>query len=644
MRASIARRRAGVRGRRNRHLGFVGVIEQRHELVIVAMRNRVELVRVALGAADRQPEPGRPGRGHAVGHRVEAEFERVDSPFLVEHRVSVKARRHLLRNPGVRQHVAGKLLDRESIKRQIGVQRLDHPIAVRPDRAPAILFVSVRVGVSRQIEPSPRPSLAVMRRRQQPVNLFLVGIGRTVRNERVDLFRRRAAGPPGRVIPCAAAWLDRPRAKASILSDPVAPERTRRSGFAPSAASLTLGNRRAGPASRNAQCTSYFAPSATHCLRICRSLSDSVEFAARRRHPLIRVLGKDPPHQLALIRLARHDRPFARTRRLECSLFLVQPQLRLATLVVRPMAFETMPRKNRPHLVVKIDRTPRRNCLPSSASCTTRKPRKGEPRRQHDPNGPVVIHGSRLQAVGSHGGQGLPARKGRQRRVFTQLYKARRSNTRSPASSPPQPARDRWLRLTPCQVPKTGQNSPQLQSPLEFSSCSRLHPVLLRSAPFASAASQLPLRVASRLRHDKGCSLQLSKPLQRCHRYTNPTRQRGAQANTRDAPRPRSALSSFPPLPRGNAPRRSAAASPTALHFTARSARKNTPKNSIAPGEVKSMPLINSFMAIKDLAFPTGVRGPVDRVAFIPFAAICTSVANQMSPVVGPRLTSLDIP
>ncbi len=40
------------------------------------------------------------------------------------------------------------------------------------------------------------------------------------------------------------------------------------------------------------------------------------------------------------------------------------------------------------------------------------------------------------------------------------------------------------LRLTPCQVPRTRRNSPQPQGLLEFSSCSRLHAVWLRSRAF----------------------------------------------------------------------------------------------------------------------------------------------------------------
>ena len=73
------------------HLRLVGVVEERHELVILAVRDRVVLVRVALGAADRQAEPDGAGGADAVDHGVEAELQRVDAAFLVEHRVAVKA-------------------------------------------------------------------------------------------------------------------------------------------------------------------------------------------------------------------------------------------------------------------------------------------------------------------------------------------------------------------------------------------------------------------------------------------------------------------------------------------------------------------------------------------------------------------------
>ena len=82
------------------------------------------------------------------------------------------------------------LLDGELVERHVGVQGADDPIAIGPDRARPVLFIAVRVGVAGQVEPAPRPALAVMGRGEQPIDEPLVGVGRRVVDEGVDLLRR----------------------------------------------------------------------------------------------------------------------------------------------------------------------------------------------------------------------------------------------------------------------------------------------------------------------------------------------------------------------------------------------------------------------------------------------------------------------
>ena len=83
----------------------------------------------------------------------------------------------------------------ELIERHVAVERVDHPVAVLPDVAAVVLLVAVGVGVAGEVEPRPRPALAVVRRRQQPIDDALVGVGRRVGDERVDFRgRRRKAG------------------------------------------------------------------------------------------------------------------------------------------------------------------------------------------------------------------------------------------------------------------------------------------------------------------------------------------------------------------------------------------------------------------------------------------------------------------
>ena len=45
---------------------------------------------VALRAADRQAEPDRAGRGHAIEDAVDAKLFLVDAPFLIDLRVAMK--------------------------------------------------------------------------------------------------------------------------------------------------------------------------------------------------------------------------------------------------------------------------------------------------------------------------------------------------------------------------------------------------------------------------------------------------------------------------------------------------------------------------------------------------------------------------
>ena len=45
---------------------------------------------MALGAAKRQTQPGGAGGGHAIGHGMKTELERVDTALLVDHGIAVK--------------------------------------------------------------------------------------------------------------------------------------------------------------------------------------------------------------------------------------------------------------------------------------------------------------------------------------------------------------------------------------------------------------------------------------------------------------------------------------------------------------------------------------------------------------------------
>ena len=112
---------------------FVGIVEQRHHRIVIGVKNRVVLVRMALGAVEGEAHPGGASSADAVDHGVEAIFVRVGAAFFVEHRVTVEAGRDEVVGRSAGQEVAGELLDAEQVVREIGVEGFHDPVAIGPD-------------------------------------------------------------------------------------------------------------------------------------------------------------------------------------------------------------------------------------------------------------------------------------------------------------------------------------------------------------------------------------------------------------------------------------------------------------------------------------------------------------------------------
>ena len=146
---------------------------------------------VAPGTAQRQAQEHGASRGDAVGNRFDAELFLVGPTLFVDQRISVKAGGRELFRRRVCEHVAGDLLDRESVERHALVDRPNHPLAILPNRAAEIPRIAVAVGVAGQVEPVAAPALAVIRRGQQSVNDPLVSIRRCILLKRGNVCRRR---------------------------------------------------------------------------------------------------------------------------------------------------------------------------------------------------------------------------------------------------------------------------------------------------------------------------------------------------------------------------------------------------------------------------------------------------------------------
>ncbi len=62
---------------------------------------------------------------------------------------------------GIAQEVAGDLFNRKPIERFVGVERFDHEITKSPDGARRIIGITRRIRIAHQVQPHPRPMLAI---------------------------------------------------------------------------------------------------------------------------------------------------------------------------------------------------------------------------------------------------------------------------------------------------------------------------------------------------------------------------------------------------------------------------------------------------------------------------------------------------
>ena len=153
------------------------------EGVVLRLGDGVELVVVAARAVDREALEGAEHVRHDVITVEVAGLLLVDGAFAefdVTDVVPGTCGEHPCGDDRARvilvEHVACELLCDEVGVGFVLVERADHPVPVRPGvRARLVLVVAVGVGVVDDIKPVPRPALAVARRREQAVDLSLVG-------------------------------------------------------------------------------------------------------------------------------------------------------------------------------------------------------------------------------------------------------------------------------------------------------------------------------------------------------------------------------------------------------------------------------------------------------------------------------------
>ena len=158
-----------------RPAGLGDVVEIVDELVIFFLAERIVFVVVATRAARGQAHPDRRGRVDPIHRVFEQKLVDRNSLLGVVAIVAVKAGRDELFVSGLGQKVSGQLLDRKLVEGQVGVERIDHPVAPAPHFARSVVLITVRVRIPRRLEPRPSHTLAVAGRLQQPVHGGVIG-------------------------------------------------------------------------------------------------------------------------------------------------------------------------------------------------------------------------------------------------------------------------------------------------------------------------------------------------------------------------------------------------------------------------------------------------------------------------------------
>ena len=180
----------------------LGVEEDARQRVVVARRNRIVLVVVAARARDRQPEQSAADDIHAVVAFVGVRD--LDRAVVVVPRTEAEKpeRGQCPHAVALVGEIGRELGANERVVRHVVVERFHDPVAIEVRVGIRIQAAALRIeaavvvlAVARDVEPHASPRLAVLRRREQPIDHFRECLGRSILEKGVDLLgRRRQAG------------------------------------------------------------------------------------------------------------------------------------------------------------------------------------------------------------------------------------------------------------------------------------------------------------------------------------------------------------------------------------------------------------------------------------------------------------------
>ena len=328
------------------------VVEDRKKLIELLLPDGVEFVVVADRATHGQTQPDRGSGFHPV-HRVTRLKLLVNrSAFAGADVAAIEPRSDQLIPRGMRQEIAGQLVDGELVERKVLIERLHHPVAIRPNRPFVVQMQPVRIAVARRIEPVARHLLAVARRLQKTVHDAFVGSGLLIGEEIIDFLERRGQA---RQVKCDATnqgRLRRLRGRAESLcfqsgQDEAIHVVARPIGM--------LGSGRRRTTGRNERPMrlvggALLDPLAEQGDLVCREFAGRI----RRWHMHVWIRRIDPAPQLALFEHARLDglMPFDHVRR---ALGNVEAQAGFALVVVETVTGKTVLREDGPNILVEAN-------------------------------------------------------------------------------------------------------------------------------------------------------------------------------------------------------------------------------------------------------------------------------------------------
>ncbi len=163
--------------------------EKSHEAVVILLRNGISLMVVTSRTPHCHPQHPLSGNSEVIIQIIKQVQEPIRRFIIPLHEAMISCRDHGLRCR-LFELITCQLFQKKLIIGGIRVQRIDHIVTVTPDmwfvRVP---LKTVRLSVSNNIKPVPRPLFPIVRRGQKPVDDLFPRLGRRIFFEGLHLLK-----------------------------------------------------------------------------------------------------------------------------------------------------------------------------------------------------------------------------------------------------------------------------------------------------------------------------------------------------------------------------------------------------------------------------------------------------------------------